>query len=381
MSQVPFSSNSPRQRRVLPVTDNNETMSTETVVDETVLDNEYDVPETEVNDLPQYESSNTYDPAGNPELDELRLRLNNGQLDEKWVSAIHAAAGKKHFPLELQFEVADMTKAVTFTLGELAATATHEKAIQYIYPKRVQHVLYGPHGLAKGHKLSNDMQVCWKRTLGVLETTPCITSGRHRLTAIILLLQHLGIPWEKQRVIVSTKVVNTDAEFAQLIFDNNDSRKMNQAEKRNHKLGALGINTATEEAFYTDPSNSVRRARTNVCPQAFGAACRFRADDRPQAYQDTLYQYAAGAYAKLRDVSRENRVIMRDLIQLPHNTAEEQDRLRAAAQFVADNLLTAIAHGRGLFPLVYECHAAPKGLAVLLAGHLGVTAPNFTEGQ
>ena len=338
--------------------------------------------ETPIQEVPQYISGLSYDPAGNAELDDIRLRLNSKPLDEKWVSAIRGAAGKKHFPLELQFEVADMNKAVTFTLGELAASAAHEKAVQYIYPKRVEHVLYGPHGIAKGNKLSNDIQVCWMRGLdGELETTPCITSGRHRLTAIIMLLQHLGINWEKQRIMVSTKVVSTDAEFAQLIFDNNDSRKMNQAEKRNHKLGALGINTANEDSFYTDPANSVRRARTNVAAQAFGAACRFRATDKPQAYQDRLYQYAAGAYAKVRDASKENKAVLRDLIQMPNGTDDEVLRLKNAAQFVSDNLLASIAKGRELFPLGHECHAAPKGLALLLAEHLGVTAPDFTEAK
>ena len=346
------------------------------------LETAIEAPETELEHLPEYESGNSYDPASNPELDEVRLRLNSKPLDEKWTSAIRGAAGKKHFPLELQFEVADMNKAVTFTLGELASTASHEKAVQYIYPKRVEHVLFGPHGIAKGNKLSNDIQVCWRRQLsGELETTPCITSGRHRLTAIILLLQHLGIPWEKQRIMVSTKVVSSDAEFAQLIFDNNDSRKMNQAEKRNHKLGAIGINTASEDAFYYDAINSVRRARTAVCPQAFAAACRFRAEDKPQAYQDRLYSYAAGAFSKVRDASKENKAFMRDLIQMPAGSDEETLRLKNAAQFVADNLLTAIAKGRELFPLAYECHAAPKGLAVLLAQHLGVDAPEFAESK
>ena len=154
-----------------------------------------EAPETAIDDLSQFNSGNTYDPAGNSELDDVRVKLNSRPLDDRWVSAIRAAAGKKHFPLELQFEVADMSKAVTFTLGELAATAEHERAIQYIYPKRVDHVLFGPHGIARGHKLSNDIQLAWRRRLdGELEPYPCITSGRHRLTAIIMLLQHLGIP-------------------------------------------------------------------------------------------------------------------------------------------------------------------------------------------
>ena len=354
-------------------------MTSSNVQSNDVETNDIDL-ETPIEEVPQYTSGLNYDPAENHELDEVRLRLNSKPLNEKWVSAIRGAANKKQFPLELQFEVADMNKAITFTLGDLAASAAHEKAVQYIYPKRVEHVLFGPHGIAKGNKLSNDIQICWMRGLdGELETTPCITSGRHRLTAIIMLLQHLGINWQRQRIMVSTKVVNDDSEFAQLIYDNNDSRKMNQGEKRNHKLGALGINTANEDAFYNDPATSVRHARTNVTAQAFGAACRFRATDKPQAYQDRLYQYAAGAYSKVRDASKENKAVMRDLIQMPNGTDEEVLRLKNAAQFVSDNLLASIAKGRELFPLAYECHAAPKGLALLLAEHLSVTAPVFTE--
>ena len=347
--------------------------------------NSAEAPETANENFSEFSSNYTYDPAKNPELDEIRLRLNSKPLDTKWISDIRQAAGKKNFPLELQFEAADMNKATFFTLGDLAATATHEKAVQYIYPKRVEHILFGPHGIAKGHKLSNELQVTWRREpyTGEIEATPCITSGRHRLTAIILLLQHLGINWEKQKVMVSTKIANSDEQFAQLIFDNNDCRKMVQAEKRNHKLGALGINTANEEAFYRS-SDSVRRARSNVCAQAFGAACRFRATDKPQAYQDRLYQYASGAYTKLVKV-RENRDFMRDLIQMKDVSGDALEAkinaLQEAATFVADNLLTSIAKGREKFPLAYECHSAPKALSLMLADYLSITAPSFEESK
>ena len=176
---------------------------------------------------------------------------------------------------------------------------------------------------------------------------------------------------------VSTKVVSDETEFAQLIFDNNDSRKMNQAEKRNHKLGALGINTASEEAFYTS-TDSVRRARTNVCPQAFAAACRFNAADKPQAFQDRLYTYAAGAYSKLVNM-KENRAFMRSLVRGTDPEHKDLEALKKAALFVSDNLLTGIAKGRELFPQAYEYHAAPKGLAIMLADHLKIEAPDFTE--
>lgn len=364
------------------MTNNNETVTTSTEeLVETVTTNEVETEDTDAAER-HYTSPNSYDPSGNEELDEIRLRLNSKPLDPQWASRIKDAAGKKHFPLELQFETVAPEKQVYYTLGDLAATAQHEKATQYIYADRVAHVLFGPHGIAKGHKLSNDIQLCWFRKLdGVLDSMPVITSGRHRVTAIILLLQHLGIPWERQKIMVSTKVVSTENDFAQLIFDNNDSRKMKQAEKRNHKLGALGVNTASEEAFYNDPLNSVRHAKPSVCAQAFAAACRFRAADKPIEFQDRLYMYAAGAYNKLLGASKENREFMRSLIQGTTPDHYDLEALKVAAEFVADNLLTAIAKGRELFPLAYECHAAPKGLSLLLAEHLGIAAPDFTEGK
>lgn len=358
---------------------NNETMATSTEeLVETVATSEVAADTAERH----YSSPNSYDPSGNEELDPIRLRLNSKPLDPQWISRIKDAAGKKHFPLELQFEPLNPEKQMYYTLGDLAATAQHEKATQYIYADRVSHVLFGPHGIAKGHRLSNDIQLCWFRQLdGELDSMPVITSGRHRVTSIILLLQHLGIPWQRQKIMVSTKVVAAESDFAQLIFDNNDSRKMKVAEKRNHKLGALGVNTASEEAFYNDPLNSVRHAKANVCPQAFAAACRFRAADKPIEFQDRLYMYAAGAYNKVLQVNKGNREFMRSLIHGTNEDHEDLQALRVAAEFVSDNMLRGIALGREKFPLAYECHSAPKGLSLLLAEHLGITVPDFTEGK
>ena len=318
----------------------------------------------------------TYDPTTNADLDEIRELLQIKPPKESWMASIKAASGKKSFPAHLQFESAG--ESVYYTLGDLAATAAHEKATQYIYPERVKHVLYGPHGLARGHKLSNDIQLCWRREIdGSLEGQPCITSGRHRLTAIILMLQELGIPWEKQKICVSTKVVNTDQEFAQLIFDNNDSRKMKTAEKRNHKLGALGINTASEDSFYNDPQNSVRRARSAVIPAAFAAGCRFRAEDKPQAYQDKLYTYINSAVGHLYRHSADNRAFLRDLINGRTEETSDLQKLRNSCAFAADNLIAGIDKGRELFPVRYENIAAPRGLTILLAEYWGIEAPTW----
>ena len=264
----------------------------------------------------------SYDPTGNSELDGVRQELNRRRWDEKWISQIRAAAGKKSFPLHLQFEPVDADKAFTLSLGELADSASHETGIQYIYPKRVKHVLLGTHGIAKGFKLSNEIQICYMRDLaGELDPHFVISSGRHRLTAIILLLQHLGIKWEKQRIIVSTKVVSDPREFKQVIMDANDARKMKGAETRNHKLGARGVETHDVDRFYA----TVRLSRKPECPAAFAAACRFIAADKPREFQDRLFTYTSAGFGQAMRVDRDNSSALMELVK----GEDKADELRA----------------------------------------------------
>ena len=322
-----------------------------------------------------YDTPNTYDPSGNPELDSIRELLKEKGLSSATEVRIRQHANKRSFPLGLQFETADNSKMVLITLGELARTAQHEKAVQYIYPSRIKHCLFGPHGIAKGYRLSNDIQVCWRREAltGELETTPCITSGRHRVTAIILLLQYMGIPWEKQKVMISTRIAESDQDFAQLIFDNNDSRKMVAAEKRNHTLGALGINTASKEAFYNDALSCVKHVakNKNLCGDAFAAACRFEADGKPIEYADRLFVWAKGAFNKLASSSTAQRNELRSIV------IDGGKALEDAAAHVEENLLKAKTDGRERFPASNEFHATPKALATILADYLNLQCPAF----
>jgi hypothetical protein len=312
----------------------------------------------------------SYDPSGNSELDELRIALNSRRWDESWVAQIRNAAGKKSFPLHLQFEQVDQDKAFTLSLGELAQSRGNEKSPQYIYPERVKHVLLGVHGICKGKKLSNEIQVCYRRDLaGDLDPRFEITSGRHRLTAIILLLQHLGMKWEKQRIMVSTKVVGTETEFKQLIMDANDSRKMKGAETRNHKLGARGVETHDESRFYA----TVRLARKPEAPAAFAAACRFTAVDRPQAFQDRLYTYTAGGFGQAMKVSLDSSRALLDLVKGEGNA----DRLRELAETISEQFLALIAKGREQFPDKYENIAAPRAVAQAICAELKLDQPTY----
>lgn len=310
----------------------------------------------------------SYDPMLNPELDDLRVLLATKGI--KGESRIREAANKRSFPLALQFEQVDQDKAYTLTLGELAASRANEKGQQFVNPDDVKRVLYGVAGIAKDNKLSNEIQVCYRRNLaGELDPNFVITSGRHRLTAICMILQSLGIKWEKQRITVSTKVVNSDEEYAQLIRLANVSRKMSGAEVRNFKLDNKGVITADVEDFY----RTVRLSRRPECAAAFAAACNFEAEDKPLEFRNRLRAYAAGGYTKLVNGTAEQREAAVGLIRNEGNEAQ----LRALAKQTVADLVTTIEEAKLAYPDLYDHIRVPRQMGVYLAGKLGVEAPTF----
>jgi hypothetical protein len=346
--------------------DINQAAETISTADETVTETV-----TEITPAPVVEETlegKTYDPLLNSELDELRNLL--AERGVKGESRIRDAANKRSFPLALQFEQVDQDKAFTLTLGELAASRANEKGQQFVNPDDVKRVLYGVAGIAKDNKLSNEIQVCYRRNLaGELNPAFVITSGRHRLTAIIMILQTLGIKWEKQRITVSTKVVNSDEEFAQLIRLANVSRHMSGAEVRNFKLDNKGVITADAEGFY----RTVRLSRKPECAAAFAAACYFEAEDKPLEFTVKLRAYAAGGYTKLVNGTPEQREAATSLICGEGNV----QRLRELAQQTVADLVTVIDEAKLAYPDLYDHIRVPRQMGVYLAGKLGVAAPAY----
>jgi hypothetical protein len=324
--------------------------------------------EAQAESLAQQVEGKSYDPMLNAELDDIRVLI--AEKGIKGETRIREAANKKSFPLALQFEQIDQDKAFTLSLGELAASRSNEKGQQFINPDDVKRVLYGVAGLAKDNKLSNEIQVCYSKDLaGDVDPRFVITSGRHRLTAIIMILQALGIKWEKQRITVSTKIVNSDEEFAQLIRLANVSRHMSGAEVRNFKLDNKGVATSTAEAFY----RTVRLSRRPECAAAFAAACNFEAEDKPLEFRNRLRQHAAGGYSKLINGTAEQRAAANDLIRGENREAD----LRALAAATVADLVSTIDAAKLAFPDLYDHIRVPRQMAVYLAGKLGVTAPTF----
>ena len=314
------------------------------------------------------EAGKSYDPMLNSELDAIRALIADRGV--KGESRIREAANKKSFPLALQYEQVDQENAYTLSLGELAASRATERGEQFINPEDVRRVLYGVAGIAKDNKLSNEIQVCYRKDLaGELDPAFVITSGRHRLTAIIMILQSMGIKWEKQKIAVSTKIVNDDAEFEQLIRLANVSRKMSGAEVRNFKLDGKGVITADAEGFY----RTVRLCRKPECAAAFAAACHFESLDKPLDFRNKLRAYAAGGYTKLVNGTAEQRKASVELIREEGNL----EALRELAKGAVDNLVKIKDDAKLAYPALSDHLRVPRLMSVYLAEQLGVAAPTF----
>ena len=276
----------------------------------------------------------TYDPS----LDEVL----SGQLvsmfakherkfktNEMAMAGIRAAAGTKNFPNTLQYE--SKTVPEVRTLGELAESRANEHAQQFLYVKSIDKILFGKYGLVKGKKLSSDIQICYRRGRDGELKDFVITSGRHRVVSIIALLQHLGIQdWQSQKVQVTTKVVSSDPEFAQLIETANDSRRMPRAEQQVYGLTSRGVRTKDRSEFYETRT----QATDSQLGHVFAKAVQFELEGMPQTTIDAFVSCVGSAWNKCKSVG-DNSKLMRAVI---HN--EDTALMQDAARKIAGSLPT-----------------------------------------
>lgn len=298
----------------------------------------------------------SYDPSTDPLLADLPQLIADHGVDPLVQANILTAVGKKNFPLSLQYEV--LGNAEVRTLGELANSRASEHAQQFLYPTALKKILFGKYGIAKNNKLSSSIEITYRRdrdgTLGDF----VITSGRHRVTAIIALLQFLGVQkWADQKVMVVCKVVSSDPEFAQLIETANQSRKMPQAELRIHGLTSRGIRTATAEEFYATRSKAVP-AQYSHC---FSKAVQFELAGLPQTSQDAYVSMVVSAWNKVANVTG-NRLSMKELI-----IGNDPAPLKAAAQYIASRVGFYIEDAPRQFPGDRVHSSAPKVAAPTFA--------------
>lgn len=310
----------------------------------------------------------SYDPTTDPLLADLpQLIVDKGGVDPLVQASVLSAVGKKEFPLSLQYEMTGNVEVRT--LGDLADSRANEHAQQFIYPTSIKKILFGKYGIAKGKKLSSNIEVTYfrDRESGGLSDM-VISSGRHRVTAIIALLQFLGVKkWRDQKVMVICKVVNSDAEFAQLIETANDSRKMPRAEVQVHGLTKSGVRTATPKDFYTTRFN----ARATQFGHCFAKAVQFELAGLPQVSQDAIVSMVGSAWNKVYAI-KDNKEAMAAVI-----LGSDDAALKTAARAIASDALNYGPRGIQEFPGDRMHVAAPKVCALELAKLLGVTAPTW----
>ena len=311
----------------------------------------------------------SYDPSTDPLLVDLpQLFEAKGGIDPLIEANILSMVAKRQFPSAIQFE---MSGGEMRTLGELADSRANEHAQQFIYPEQIKKILWGSWGIAKGKKLSSNIEVTYFRDKEEGLTNMVITSGRHRVTALIALLQFLGVTkWRDQKVQVVVKVVNSDTDFAQLIATANDSRKMSRSEMQVHNLSQRSIYTATPEEFFSTRIKAKKQADVVGC---FVNAVRYELVGLPQRSQDALLSCISTGLGKVWKVSKENR---NSILAVVVN--ENAELLKDAARVAAGNVVNYAAQSNELFPDDRTHIGATKVAALDLAKILNVDAPEFS---
>ena len=307
----------------------------------------------------------SYDPSQDQNLtDQLELIYASSKIDPTAQARILAAVGKKEFPITLQYE--SLGGHEIRTLGELADSRANEHASQFLYPTSIKKITFGKYGIAKGHRLSSDIQICYRRNRNGEMSDFVITSGRHRVVSLIALLQRLGVKnWRTQKVQVSTKVVNSDPEFAQLIETANDSRRMPRAEVQVYGLTRSSIITSNPDEFYA----TCQKATVAQYSHVFAKAVQFEISDMPQTSQDAMVSLVGSAWNKCKAI-KENQKLMAVVI-----TNEDPSALRAAAKAIAGQLMSFTTNALSEFPNDKANAGATKLCARALAAQLGLTSP------
>ena len=318
-------------------------------------------------------SVSSYDPQTNPELSDVFKQLKERQMTPKLVEKITTFAKTKDLTPVLQIQT---DNGYSMTMGALIDSAADEIGDQYIYPDRVEHVLFGTHGLAKGYKLSNSVQVAvLKNELTGHDQAPIISAGRHRVTSIAMMLQHLEIPnWRDCKIQVEVKRPSSPKELAQLIVDNNDSRKMKNTEKQQYKLTQFGVKVATESDFYDNPMTNARRTRTTGFPTAFAAGVKLACTSETRADLDRIATAAATAFRHLYNASPANRSEWKRIFNFDAGH-EGGKTLKLACRYVADNFIKSEREAIQRWPQKQVRNTVPRVLAEDLALLLKLDSP------
>ena len=156
----------------------------------------------------------------------------------------------------------------SFTLGELADSASNELTAQAVDPSAVNDILFGRYGLirksggGRADHLMDDIEVAYINDLKSGEVIgPIITSGRHRTLALQIMLKAAGIGGYRN-VKVRCSVIHCksqDQVQARIISANTGSRDFSRAEIRERVGSTSGVTLSSCEAI----QDSILHANTS----------------------------------------------------------------------------------------------------------------------
>lgn len=204
------------------------------------------------------------------------------------------------------------------SIGELAETKTYEHSAQFIDIKAAHKVLFGSYGIVKAsngpaRRLALPIQVTYtKGEFDGAPHSPIITSGRHRLLSLQILLNACGLTQaeiDAVNVRVTSCVVKDEKDFAMIMETNNSSRRQSTHELSVHKLSSFHVTTNDLEELLDGAATVSGKSSQHGAVFAQAVALQTEA----QVERSLVWAAVKGAYVAVKSADKENRKPLADL--------------------------------------------------------------------
>jgi hypothetical protein len=281
-----------------------------------------------------------YDFRNNEELLEL-YQLACDKLNTDYRETLRSAVRTNNFAEYVQLHGNCQPECIELmTIRELAETMRNEHSAQFIDKKALHKVLFGPYGIVKAssgpaRRLAIPIQVTYtKGEFDPVPHKPIITSGRHRLLALLILLGACGLTEEEIDAVpvrVTTCVVRDEKDFAMIMETNNSSRRQSSQELSVHKLSSFSVTTNDLEELL-DNAASVA-GKTSQHAAVFAQAVALQTDAPIE--RTLVWAAVKGAYVAVKGADKENRKPLADLF-LPVSREDLSEVTQGVAEEVGD---------------------------------------------
>lgn len=323
-------------------------------------------------------SATVYDILDYPGFQDLLARATK-DISQDYAATIRDASRTGNFSLLVQVGAnCDAECVEVMTLGELMDTKANEHGEQFIDCRAAEKVLFGKYGICKPsngqpRRLALPIQVTFtKGSFDPLPHSPTISSGRHRLICLYMLLRAAGLSDQEIRSVkvrITSLVAPSIEDFAMVMEAANMSRTQSTHELDVHQMTSLKVQTNEVSAFY-DSLPAVAN-RKGMHSKLFAQATRLAY--KGQIGADRVYSAVKSAWTDVKGVDKENAV-------------------KLAAAFLPENLTKLQRHAEYLAGEVDRCYSAAireteqpgdinrilkENLARELAALLEATAPVY----